>query len=328
MGRNRTRDRHLPSRLYLVHGTYWFRPVGSKPLNLGRDYGEALKQYAGFVTEHWAGRTIGDVIDSYRVEVLPQKRSAATRADQDSQLSRLKAVFGGMLPDSLSAKDCYRYLDARRNKDGEPAPVAARHEISLLGHVLSKSIRWGVSSLNVVRGLDFGPRSPKRQQVTMEQVRAVQALAGQRMRLVIEFAILTGQRRADLLACKQSDCSEDGILFRQGKTKAQVLIEWSDALRACVKAFNALSPQIPREYVIRRRDGRAYSGQGIAANWQRLMRKASAKGIAPFTFHDLRSVSADGAATPEEARDRLGHADVATTKRHYLRGVTRAKPMR
>jgi integrase len=45
-----------------------------------------------------------------------------------------------------------------------------------------------------------------------------------------------------------------------------------------------------------------------------------------FTFHDLRSVSADGAQTAEEARDRFGHASVETMKRHYLRGLTKAKP--
>jgi integrase len=45
-----------------------------------------------------------------------------------------------------------------------------------------------------------------------------------------------------------------------------------------------------------------------------------------FSFHDLRSVSADGAATAEEAQARLGHASVATTNRHYLRGLIRAKP--
>ena len=26
MGRRRTRNRHLPQRVYLDHGTYWFRP--------------------------------------------------------------------------------------------------------------------------------------------------------------------------------------------------------------------------------------------------------------------------------------------------------------
>lgn len=333
MGRRRAHNRHLPAGMSLERGIYWFRGADRKRIHLGRDYGEALRQYAGFVTETWSGRTVGDLIDRYRIEVLPQKRSLATRKDQDAQLSRLKRVFGDVLPDGVSAKDCYRYMDARRTKDGEPAPVAARHEISLLGHVLAKGIRWGVNTLNPVRGLDFGPRSPKRRQVTMEEVRAVQRIATPRMRLLIEFAILTGQRRGDLLACKQSDCTDAGILFRQSKTGAGVLIEWSEDLRACVKAMNALAPQIPREYLIRRRDGRPYSGPGIATNWQRLMAKATAKPAAGepvlaevFTFHDLRSVSADGAATPEEARDRLGHADVTTTKRHYLRGVTRAKP--
>jgi integrase len=47
-----------------------------------------------------------------------------------------------------------------------------------------------------------------------------------------------------------------------------------------------------------------------------------------FTFHDLRSVSADGSATAEEAQARVGHASLETTKRHYLRGLTRAKPRR
>lgn len=333
MGRKRKFDRHLPAHLYLERGTYWFR-TSSKRTNLGRDYGDALRAYAKIVTENWAGRTVGDVIDRYRIEVLPQKRSAATRLNQDAQLSRLKRVFGDMLPDSISAQDCYRYMDARRNREGSAAPVAARHEIALLGHVLSKSIRWGVSTLNVVRGLDFGPRTPKREQVTLAQVRAVQQLATPRMRLIIELAILTGQRRGDLLACKASDCTEEGILFRQSKTGASVLIEWSEKLRACVKALNALSPQIPREYLVRRGDGRPYSGDGLSANWQRLMAKATAKHAEGepvlakrFSFHDLRSVSADAAATPEEARDRLGHASTATTQRHYLRGVRKAKPM-
>jgi integrase len=45
-----------------------------------------------------------------------------------------------------------------------------------------------------------------------------------------------------------------------------------------------------------------------------------------FSFHDLRSVSADGPVAAEEAPARLGHASVTTTKRRYLRGLTRAKP--
>jgi integrase len=146
------------------------------------------------------------------------------------------------------------------------------------------------------------------------------------MRVVIDMAVSTGQRRWDLLSLKRDQISEAGITFRQSETGAGVLIEWSDDLRAIVARAKALSPQIPADYLIRKPNGRPYTEDGFSAIWQRLMAKHVKAGGVRFSFHDLRSVSADRAATPEEARDRLGHASVETTKRHYLRGVTRAKP--
>jgi integrase len=88
---------------------------------------------------------------------------------------------------------------------------------------------------------------------------------------------------------------------------------------------DAMSPQIPREYLIRKGNGKPYSGSGLYQNWRRSMLKHVKAGGQHFTFHDLRSVSVNG--TPiDEARDRLGHASSETTKRHYSRGVTKAKP--
>lgn len=325
MGRRRTRDRHLPERLYLERGTYWYRPKGAKPVNCGHDYGAAVVKYAGLIGDQWVGRTVGDVIDRYRIEVLPLKRSEATRKDQARQLDRLKAVFGFLLPDAVLALHCYKYMDQRRTPDGERAPVAARHEISLFGHVLSKAIRWGVSTLNAVRGLDFGPRSPKRPEVPLDEVWKVHAIATPRMQLAIEYALCVGQRREDLLKSMHEDCNDEGIVFEQGKTGAGVLVEWSPTLRELVKRSKAMTPQIPCEFILRTRLGRRYSARGFAAMWQRLMKKHTDAGGIHFTFHDLRSVSATSAATLEEARDRLGHASAETTKRHYVRGLTRAK---
>lgn len=105
-----------------------------------------------------------------------------------------------------------------------------------------------------------------------------------------------------------------------------MLIEWSDELRGIVDRAKRLPPQIPGEYLIRKRNGRPYSARDFSAIWQRVMAKHVKAGGQRFSFHDLRSVSADGAATAEEAQARLGHASVATTKRHYLRGLIRAKP--
>jgi integrase len=156
----------------------------------------------------------------------------------------------------------------------------------------------------------------------------VKALAGERIAVAIDLAVSTGQRRGDLLSLKRDQLTDEGIVFKQSKTGAGVLIEWSDDLRAIVDRAKRLAPQLPGEYLIRTRKGRPYSAAGFSAIWQRVMAKHVKAGGQRFSFHDLRSVSADGAATAEEAQARLGHASVATTRRHYLRGVTRAKPAR
>ena len=330
MGRRRRADTHLPRRMYLVCGTYWFVPKDAKKVNLGRDLAAALAKYGTLIGGAWEGRTMGDVIDRYRTEVLPLKRSATTRADQNKALDRLKVVFGDMLPDNITARHCYSYQDGRRGENGQPVPTAARHEVQLLGHVFAKAIRWGRASGNPARGLDLGARAGKRAQVALEQVEALKAIAGERMCVAIDLAVITGQRRGDLLTLTREQLTTEGILFHPSKTRgttdARVLIGWSPDLEAIVARAKALSPQIPGEYLIRKRNGRPYSEDGFSAIWQRLMKKYAATGAVRFSFHDLRSVSADGAATAEEARDRLGHASVETTKRHYLRGVTKAKP--
>jgi integrase len=112
----------------------------------------------------------------------------------------------------------------------------------------------------------------------------------------------------------------------RSQSSAEITIEWSDDLRSIITRAKALKREIPGEYLIRKQDGKPYTGVGFSAIWHRLMKKHVKAGGERFSFRDLRSVSADGAATAEEARDRLGHTSVETTKRHYLRGVIKAKP--
>lgn len=330
MGRRRTRDRHLPQRVYLDHGTHWFRPKVGKPVNLGRDFSVALKKYAEIVGAAWSGRTLGDAIDRYRVEVLSQKRSEKTRVNEGAALSKLKVWAGHMHPDSITQQQLYQYADRRRKLDrktGEfvPAPEAARHEIALLGHVFKKAIRWGVATVNPVRGLEKAERKPRRLAVPMSEVEKVRALATERMRVAIDLAICMGPRRGDLLSLRRENLTDAGVQFLNSKGQRIQLIEWSDELRAIVARAKALKPQVPGEYLVRTREGTQYTGSGFYANWERLMRKHVAQGGQHFTFHDLRSVAADE-GTLEEARDRLGHASSDTTQRYYRRGMQRGRP--
>src|SRR5688572_7968287 len=154
MGRRRKYDRHLPQGMTCERGTHYFRGTDRQRVNLGKDFGAALIEYARRVGPATRLRTLHDVIEQYRLNVLPLKRSAQTREDDARALTRLDGVFGDILPDSLTAPQCYYYLDNRTDKNGNRAPVAARHEISLLGHVLAKAVRWGAATTNVVRTLE------------------------------------------------------------------------------------------------------------------------------------------------------------------------------
>lgn len=311
--------------MYLWHGAYYFVPLVGKKLRLDADLGVALTKYAGLIGNQWSLRTLGDVIDKYRAEVLPLKRSEQTREDEGRSLDRLKKAFGHMLQDSVTAVHCYGYMDARRDKNGKPVPTAARHEIVLLGHVCKKGIRWGAGSSNPASRLEL-PKSKKQRRMLMEWVDQVRALASPRMRLAIDFAVMVGQRRADTLKLKWADVREDGIYVKQGKTEAELLMEHSADLDALLERAKAMKPDIPREYIIRKASGKPYTSSGFSSNWQRLMSRHVAVGGERFTFHNLRSVSANGAQTAEEAQARLGHKSIETTKRFYWNNVTKAKP--
>ena len=246
--------------MYMRRGAYYFcHPETNDWQPLGKDIAAAFAAYGKLVGGQWSGHNLGDVIDRYRTEVLPLKRSAKTRADQARQLEKLKAVFGDMPPDKITAQHCYRYLDSRARH-----PVAARHEISLLGHVFAKAIRWGAATVNPVRTLERTPKGKRTRYVTDAEFDAVHALASERMRIAMDLALLTGQRRGDLLTLEHLYVTDEGIVFNQSKTGAGVLVEWTDELRKIADRAKALKPQVPGEYLLRKRNGRPYTAWGFS----------------------------------------------------------------
>jgi hypothetical protein len=328
MARPRKHDLSLPTGMTCERGTFFFRGADRKRVNLGQDIVAAVDTYKELRGPSGRVRTLHDVIERYRLDVLPKKKSAATRENEGRSLTRLSLVFGHFLPDNITAPQCCAYMDKRVTKAGKPAPVSARHEIMLLGHVLVYSIRWGAGVANVVRTLGKFEKATRDRYVTDEEFAACKALANPRMQIAMELARNIGQRRGDLLKLKHEDCTDDGIVIRQGKTGAGVLIRWTPTLRKLIRAAKALSPDIPRDFVLRTGDGEPYTGTGFSAIWQRLMRRFVEAGGVRFTFHDLRAKAASDKGSVEEAQALLGHASAETTKRVYKRNLTVARPVK
>jgi integrase len=318
MGRRRKHDLHLPPGVRLKNGGYYYRNATTPERLLSRDYGEAMVKYGTLIAGNWSGRTLGDVIDRYRIEVLPLKGVRA-RVDQGPQLDKLKRVFGHMTPDNVTTQDCYRYLDARKD-----APSAGRHEISLLGHVFAKSIRWGVGIGNPVRSLEkHRPKAAKRY-VTDEEYLKVWNAATERMRVAMDLALLTGLRQGDVLSLTRADIGDRGLRKETGKTGKVLGFLWTPDLREVIERAKRLSPQVPGTYLVRTREGKPYSRSGFGANWKRTLKKAGVS----FKFHDLRKKNASDEPTLAAAQARLGHSSPAITERVYRTAETWVLPLK
>jgi len=322
MGRKRKYDKHLPRRMYLRRASYYLVETSGTWINLGQDFASAMAKYGELVGAHRHCITLGDVIERYRIDVLPYK-AHKTQKEQGRQLEKLANVFGELRPEDITPQYIYRYMDSRLK-----TPTAARHEVSLLGHVFNKAIRWGAAKENPVQ-LIAKPRSkPRDRYVTDDEFLAVYNLASPRLQIAMDLALLTGLRRGDLLSLTRNQLIEDGILVKTRKTGKAIIIEYTSDLTSVLERARKLAPQVPGHYLIRTLSGSPYTPSGFSANWKRLMRKAVKTGVEPFTFHDLRAKSASDTADINEASARLGHTSVAMTQRVYVRAPRKVRPLK
>lgn len=234
-----------------------------------------------------------------------------------------------MKPADLRPVHVAKYLDMR----GKAAPVRANREKSLLSHMFSMAMRWGIVDSNPCRGVARNTETPRDRFVTDRELRNFidysESLGetGQLMARTAWLAYLTGQRRGDLLKLRLDMLTDEGILIRQSKNGARVIIEWTPALHECVSTLRALPRPISGMFLICNRSGQTYTDSGFKAMWGRIMTAWSELGNERFHFHDLRAKAItkmvdDG----RQARDLSGHkTDAMVGKVYDRRKIKRSK---
>src|SRR5690606_26551917 len=204
MGARRRTNKHLPQRMYLRRGAYYFVDVSGTWHPLGRDYVKAMGKYAETTDPGRPCTTLGPVIEKYRLHVTPQK-AESPRKCEIGQLTRLASAYGHLLPDDVTQQMIYRYLDER-----SASPTAARHDVTLLGHVFTKAIRWGAATKNPAHGIEKPKSKLRDRYVTDKEFLAVRELARPSIRVAMDLALLTGLRRGDILNLTRDNLTEDG----------------------------------------------------------------------------------------------------------------------
>lgn len=329
MSRPRTKNKHLPRYVTIIHGSYWYRPPNVKPIKLARVGDESLlhKNYARFAfpTESAGPQgTIADHLDRYEREIVPTL-APRTQKDYHRHLIVLRENFGDRHPDDLQPRDIGRFMDVPKGK------IHRVRIVAVLSAVYSYMVgAWYVAEKNPCRDVKRPKNPPRDRYVTNEEFDAVHAIMPVRMQISMELALLTCQRQGDLIELEWADVKDDGIYFRQSKTGQGRIVERSAALDDVLARAKKLVPQVPKVYVIHTEDGRKYTSEGFRAIWQRYMRKALEQGKiqSRFTFHDLRAKSVSDEDDVEVAQLRAGHVSKAMTLRVYSRKMRRVKALR
>ena len=309
----------LPTRLHYKNGAYHYVVKISGKLKwerLDSNYSVALKKWADRTGATRQGKTVTHAVEAYLVErgpALAEKTLKNYRSSQD----RINTWAGPVLLDELARQDVRQWLHARSG-----AKTSANRDLALLRAALNFAVECGWMVENPAMGVRRHTETPRHRVATAAERQALSEAATPLWRALITVALLTAMDEKHIRLLKRSQLTGEGIDLVRSKTNAEILIEWSPALREAIQAaFDAV--KFPSIYVFPARHGGPYSEDGFKTIWGRLKEGAGVKGL---EFRDLRRTAASDKETIEAARDLLGHATTAITARVY-KVKRRAKPV-
>jgi integrase len=315
--------------------TYYYFDTGQKPrreIPLGNDYVVAVRKWTELIGAEDTAAPVSDfeaLARKYEREQIPTK-AKSTQATNRSDLKLLRKFFCDPTPAPLDQIKPTHVKAMLRWKADQP--TTANRLKRLFSHMFNMAREWGYTEANNPAAGIKGYALPKRQVYVSDAVyRAVWQCASQPLRDAMDLAYLTGQRPGDVLKFSEHQM-QDGFLVIAAQSKTgkplRIRIEgefgalmeriatrkaghkvWSTALAVNMHGM-AMSKQVLRNHFELARTAAAVKFPELAAD------------IGRMWFYDLRAKAADDVSDErgdQAAADLLGHENVRTTQRHYLR---------
>lgn len=303
--RPRKTNRHLPACVYLRHGSY-FLVRGGKWINLGHDLKAALSEYANRISEPSEG--MQGLLVRWLDGVTVADKTRKTYAVIVRQLSPILAEYE---PHQVTARDIMAIMHHHRHKPG-----MANHMRTVLIGALELAFMENLVERNVARDVRPLKTVERDRYLTDAEYSAIQEKATPTLKAIIELCYLTGQRISDVLAIRYADLLDEGIIFRQQKTKHRMIVGWSDDLREAVASAKALHQSLRGMTLLHTRQGTPFAYSTVRTLWDRAC--AAAK-VENAHIHDLRAkAGTDKDKQGGDSKALLGHASESSHRR-YLR---------
>lgn len=287
-------------------------------------------------------------------EALPatsaDKRAASTLAENEREAANLKKAWGHFEPGEITRTMGYDYLEAcvtATDKDGNPRPRPEKgnKEMALAHLILEWGVRKNKLAANPLAKLRKNKITRVKRLVT-EQEMALAVEMGRKhggARLIVALALKTAwlcvRRSVEVRGITRHAITEDGILWTDGKdkTKAKVLIEWSDELRATIDEAKKIkrNKDAGSLLLFGNMSGQRYTKGGWKAMLDDLMRecvKEAERRKVPFQRFSLQDCRPMGVSDKlekghDDVQEATLHTDGKMVARHYDRRESkRAKP--
>jgi integrase len=343
VGRKRTKNLHLPPRMRIRKGRYFY-DTQQKPrreIPLGADYAAALVKWAELEGKGLQSAstqpTFGMAWKRYEKDILPTK-APRTQADNEREIEQLLKVFKDAPLAHIKPTHIRGYLDTR----GRKAKTRANREKALFSHIFNKAREWGYTDApNPCAGVKGFREDGRDKYVEDAEFRAVYAQACVPLRNAMDLAYLTGQRPADVLKTTDRHVQDGLLRVRQNKTGAKLRIELTGLLGALVASLQHRQPgKVASPYLIRNEDEQPLTYSAMTQRFEKARRlaieaalaneeTALADSLRSFQFRDLRAKAASDLEDIRAAQGLLGHGLISTTQGYVRARVgDRVKPVK
>lgn len=303
--RPRKKDRHLPSCVYLKSGSY-YHVKGGKWRKIGHDLPSALRAYAKLA------EAPKDKMPALLERYIDQLTVApATKRSYISAKNHLVPIMIDMEPQEVTAQDVRKIIHCFKNRPG-----TANNIKKVLVGALELAFMDDLVERNVARDVKSLKTASRDRYITWDEYDRLYEKASEVMKMIMDMLYLTGQRIGDVLSIRYADMDDEGIQFKQQKTKLRQCIGWSPDLEEVVARAKAYHQSVKGLTLFHDHAGKKYRYERIRDQWETICKQS---GVDDAHIHDIRAKAAtDAKKLGLDSQALLGHT-TAQSHRRYLR---------
>jgi len=256
-----------------------------------------------------------ELADRYAKEHAALHKAESTNASDRYRLTLLVKEFGERRLKQIDSGTVNTFITRLRIEGRSPATVNRIR--SLLSHVFTKGIHWGLCSSNPVRLVKALRENNRRVRYLMpDEVARLLAECPDWLRVVVLAAVHTGMRKEELLSLtwEQINPRERTIHLTRTKNGRTRTLPMSDELW---RTLSALPRRLHCPHVFAKEDGSRYVKESIRGAFEGALRRAR---IEDFHFHDLRHTFASNLVMAGvdllTVKELLGHQTMDMTVRY------------